>query len=439
MFVHIGPGNNEEGFPAWAIIVIIIVILALLGSPIVILLILRIRKKRKEKTGSLEHVYAEKDSETEFGQTISNEDTTADVVWKKNGKLVISYHSERTKFKILRASTEDEGIYSCTFGSNSMQLRYSLIVFGTEEIVYVQIGSKKDFGRTIPDEIATAYVMWKKDGKNVTSTHFERTKFKIVKASSEDAGLYVCTFGQNKMQLKFSLIVIIRYYGTLEKVYVKKESKKKFGKTISDKNAIANAEWTKNGEKVNSTYSDRTNFKIDKASVEDEGLYVCTFGSDHMQLKYSLIVVDEIIYVQNGDRIELGKDIQDEHISHSQWTHNGEMVTSHEIDGTKIQIQNASKSDAGLYVCTFEPNTMQLKYQLIVDVIAIIQPTLCALIFVGFSMSKSKKSKSNLPGGRLTPVENTTYKGRSTLDHKPYGEPLPPLTSIPSNQAKKDE
>ncbi|CAC5390628.1 unnamed protein product [Mytilus coruscus] len=356
MFVHIGPGNNEEGFPAWAIIVIIIVILALLGSPIVILLILRIRKKRKEKTGSLEHVYAEKDSETEFGQTISNEDTTADVVWKKNGKLVISYHSERTKFKILRASTEDEGIYSCTFGSNSMQLRYSLIVFGTEEIVYVQIGSKKDFGRTIPDEIATAYVMWKKDGKNVTSTHFERTKFKIVKASSEDAGLYVCTFGQNKMQLKFSLIV-----------------------------------------------------------------------------------VDEIIYVQNGDRIELGKDIQDEHISHSQWTHNGEMVTSHEIDGTKIQIQNASKSDAGLYVCTFEPNTMQLKYQLIVDVIAIIQPTLCALIFVGFSMSKSKKSKSNLPGGRLTPVENTTYKGRSTLDHKPYGEPLPPLTSIPSNQAKKDE
>lgn len=336
---------------------------------------------------------------------------------EKNGKVVISSHSDRTKFKIVTASAENEGLYTCTLRSKNIQLKYSLIVFGTVEIVYVQIGSKKDFGRTIPDEMTTANAIWTKNGKNVISTHSERTKFKIVKATSEDEGLYVCTFGQKSMQLTFSLVVV----GTVEQVYVQKEAKKKFGKTISDENTIANAVWTKNGEQVNSTYSGRTKFKINKASVADEGLYVCTFGSNHMQLKYSLIVVDEIIYVQNGDGIELGKDIHDENISQSQWTHNGKKVTSHETDMTKIQIKNALKSDAGLYICTFGPSTMRLKYQLIVD------------------GSKSKKTKSNVPGGRLTPVDNTTYKGRSPLDHKPYGEPLPPLTSLPSNQTKKDE
>ncbi|CAG2196882.1 unnamed protein product [Mytilus edulis] len=73
------------------------------------------------------------------------------------------------------------------------------------------------------------------------------------------------------------------------------------------------------------------------------------------------------MYVQNGDGIDLGKDIKDENISHSQWTHNGKTVTSQETGMTKIKIKNALKSDAGLYVCTFGPNTMRLKYQLIVD------------------------------------------------------------------------
>ncbi|CAG2196881.1 unnamed protein product [Mytilus edulis] len=157
---------------------------------------------------SLQLIFVSKDVDKEFGPNYTDEDATVDVSWKKNGKEIIPLNSDRMKINITRATSEDEGLYVCTLNSKNMQFKYSIIVFGTVEIVYVQMGSKKVFGRTIHDEITTAEATWTKNGKKVKSTHSERTKFKIVKATSEDEGSYVCTFGENNMQLTFSLVVV---------------------------------------------------------------------------------------------------------------------------------------------------------------------------------------------------------------------------------------
>ncbi|VDI83178.1 Hypothetical predicted protein [Mytilus galloprovincialis] len=205
--------------------------------------------------------------------------------WTKNGK---SLHSKNLPFyRFGKISPRDEGLYVCTFEQDNIQLelKYHVIVVDYQETVFVKMGDNIEFGKTVPDEYMSANATWTSP-KNLKTSHLEPTKYLIENVSSADIGLYTCEFGPPKYRSK------IRYELTetgTEKVFLRRRNDSvDFGIYIEPTDISAHAyKWTKNGREFE---SESSLVKIRYVSLEDEGLYVCTYGSKNMQSKYHLIV-----------------------------------------------------------------------------------------------------------------------------------------------------
>lgn len=150
--------------------------------------------------------------------------------------------------------------------------------------------------------------------------------------------------------------------GSIPIVYVKKGCTIKWDAARTDKCGKTNPEWTKNGKKVQPITTSISGEKmlIDNASIQDEGLYVCTFNRKMMPLMYNIIIIDTVYNVKKGEDITLGADIEGSQM----WTVNGK---NEQCADEKLLISKASQENEGLYVCTVEWPKVPLKYYLIVE------------------------------------------------------------------------
>ncbi|VDI25824.1 Hypothetical predicted protein, partial [Mytilus galloprovincialis] len=118
--------------------------------------------------------------------------------------------------------------------------------------------------------------MWTKDAEKVDTAKIRGTKMLITNASVTDEGLYVCTLEPNKIMSKYYLIVI----EPVITIYVQKGGDQDLGKPVK-----THAEWTHNGKPMKST---KSVLCIHEASVDNEGLYLCTFGLKRKKITFNL-------------------------------------------------------------------------------------------------------------------------------------------------------
>ncbi|VDI41889.1 Hypothetical predicted protein [Mytilus galloprovincialis] len=152
--------------------------------------------------------------------------------------------------------------------------------------------------------------------------------------------------------------------GSIPNVYVKTGCTIKWEAAIkhADKCDKTNPEWTKNGKKFKPITISTSEEKmlIDKASIQDEGLYVCTFNRKMAPLMYNIIVIETVYSVKEGKTIKLGAEIEGPQM----WTIKRKSKQSAD---TGLLISNASKENEGLYVCTVKWKKVPLKCYLIVE------------------------------------------------------------------------
>ncbi|VDI51581.1 Hypothetical predicted protein, partial [Mytilus galloprovincialis] len=90
-----------------------------------------------------------------------------------------------------------------------------------------------------------------------------------------------------------------------ETILAVKDESTELGKIIPDLDISKNAKWTKNEKDIQGTQPVLTKFKIDKVSFGHEGLYVCKFGTENMQLRYRLIVAGGIAGMEPRIKISM--------------------------------------------------------------------------------------------------------------------------------------
>ncbi|XP_062871277.1 basement membrane-specific heparan sulfate proteoglycan core protein isoform X2 [Trichomycterus rosablanca] len=303
------------------------------------------------------------------------------VYWSRaDGRPLSSNHQVRgTWLRIVKASREDSGEYICRVqeGPNIHQASVTVSVSdpGSSAVtIYPSVGTvvagdSLELNCNVPAHLP---VYWSRaDGRPLSSNHqVTGTRLRILKASREDSGEYICRAQEGPNIHQASVTVSVSDPGSSAVTIYPSVGTVGAGDSLElNCNVPAHLPvyWSRaDGRPLSSNHQVRgTRLRIVKASREDSGEYICRVqeGPNIHQASVTVSVSDPgssavTIYpsvgiVVEGEALELKCNVPGHLSSSVHWSRadNRHLSSNHQVIGTQLRILRASQEDSGIYVC----------------------------------------------------------------------------------------
>ncbi|XP_070937946.1 obscurin isoform X25 [Macaca nemestrina] len=330
------------------------------------------------------------------------------VHWYKDG-MELGRSGERflqedvgTRHRLVAATVtrQDEGIYSCRVGEDSVDFRLRVsepkAVFAKEQLARREIQAEVGASATLSCEVAQdqTEVTWYKDGKKLSSSskvHVEAVgcmrRLVVQQAGQADAGEYSCEARGQRISFCLDVAEPKVVFAKEQLAHRKLQAEAGASATLSCKVAQAQTEvmWYKDGKKLSSSSKVRMEatgctrkLVVQQAGQADAGEYVCEAGgqrlSFHLDVKEPKMMFAKEQSVHNEVWAEAGASaILSCEVAQAQmevkWYKDGKKLSSSskvrmEIKGCtrRLVVQQVGKADAGEYSC--EAGGQRVSFQL---------------------------------------------------------------------------
>nr|XP_045254343.1 obscurin isoform X30 [Macaca fascicularis] len=295
---------------------------------------------------------------------------------------------------------QDEGIYSCRVGEDSVDFRLRVsepkAVFAKEQLARREIQAEVGASATLSCEVAQdqTEVTWYKDGKKLSSSskvHVEAVgctrRLVVQQAGQADAGEYSCEARGQRISFCLDVAEPKVVFAKEQLAHRKLQAEAGASATLSCKVAQAQTEvmWYKDGKKLSSGSKVRMEatgctrkLVVQQAGQADAGEYVCEAGgqrlSFHLDVKEPKMMFAKEQSVHNEVRAEAGASaILSCEVAQAQmevkWYKDGKKLSSSskvrmEVKGCtrRLVVQQVGKADAGEYSC--EAGGQRVSFQL---------------------------------------------------------------------------
>ncbi|XP_077795175.1 obscurin isoform X36 [Macaca mulatta] len=330
------------------------------------------------------------------------------VHWYKDG-MELGRSGERflqedvgTRHRLVAATVtrQDEGIYSCRVGEDSVDFRLRVsepkAVFAKEQLARREIQAEVGASATLSCEVAQdqTEVTWYKDGKKLSSSskvHVEAVgctrRLVVQQAGQADAGEYSCEARGQRISFCLDVAEPKVVFAKEQLAHRKLQAEAGASATLSCKVAQAQTEvmWYKDGKKLSSSSKVRMEatgctrkLVVQQAGQADAGEYVCEAGgqrlSFHLDVKEPKMMFAKEQSVHNEVWAEAGASaILSCEVAQAQmevkWYKDGKKLSSSskvrmEVKGCtrRLVVQQVGKADAGEYSC--EAGGQRVSFQL---------------------------------------------------------------------------
>ncbi|XP_031510884.1 obscurin isoform X6 [Papio anubis] len=330
------------------------------------------------------------------------------VHWYKDG-MELGRSGERflqedvgTRHRLVAATVtrQDEGIYSCRVGEDSVDFRLRVsepkAVFAKEQLARREVQAEAGASAMLSCEVAQdqTEVTWYKDGKKLSSSskvHMEAVgctrRLVVQQAGQADAGEYSCEARGQRISFCLDVAEPKVVFAKEQLAHRKLQAEAGASATLSCKVAQAQTEvmWYKDGKKLSSSSKVRMEatgctrkLVVQQAGQADAGEYICEAGgqrlSFHLDVKEPKMMFAKEQSVHNEVWAEAGASaILSCEVAQAQmevkWYKDGKKLSSSskvrmEVKGCtrRLVVQQVGKADAGEYSC--EAGGQRVSFQL---------------------------------------------------------------------------
>uniref|UniRef100_A0A8D2EBC5 Obscurin n=1 Tax=Theropithecus gelada TaxID=9565 RepID=A0A8D2EBC5_THEGE len=307
-----------------------------------------------------------------------------------------------TRHRLVAATVtrQDEGIYSCRVGEDSVDFRLRVsepkVVFAKEQLAHRKLQAEAGASATLSCKVAQAQteVMWYKDGKKLSSSskvRIEATgctrKLVVQQAGQADAGEYVCEAGGQRLSFHLDVKEPKVVFAKEQVAHSEVQAEAGARATLSCKVAQAQTEvtWYKDGKKLSSSLKVhmeangyRRRLVVQQVGKMDAGDYSCKARgqrvSFHLHITEPKMMFAKEQSVHNEVWAEAGASaILSCEVAQAQmevkWYKDGKKLSSSskvrmEVKGCtrRLVVQQVGKADAGEYSC--EAGGQRVSFQL---------------------------------------------------------------------------
>uniref|UniRef100_A0A2K5ZW44 non-specific serine/threonine protein kinase n=1 Tax=Mandrillus leucophaeus TaxID=9568 RepID=A0A2K5ZW44_MANLE len=321
------------------------------------------------------------------------------VHWYKDG-MELGRSGERflqedvgTRHRLVAATVtrQDEGIYSCRVGEDSVDFRLRVsepkVVFAKEQVAHSEVQAEAGARATLSCKVAQAQteVTWYKDGKKLSSSlkvHMEangyRRRLVVQQVGKMDAGDYSCEARGQRPKMMFA-----KEQSVHNEVWAEAGASAKLSCEVAQ--AQMEVKWYKDGKKLNSSSKVRMEVKgctrrlvVQQVGKADAGEYSCEAGGQRVSFQLHITEPKAVFAkeqsVHNEVQTEAGASATLScEVAQAQtevtWYKDGKKLSSSSkvrVEATgcmrQLVVQQASQADAGEYSC--EAGDQRLSFHL---------------------------------------------------------------------------